>query len=50
MGKLILNEMQRKSLDSSPDEIVTFENGKSSYGDVRNKDIELDNDSAGRRS
>ena len=49
MGKSILNEMQRKSLDSSPGEIVTIENGKSSYGDIKNKVIELDNDS-GRSS
>jgi EutQ-like cupin domain len=28
MSKSVLKEMQRKSLNSSPDEIVTFENGK----------------------
>ena len=28
MSKSVLKEMQRKSLNSSPDEIVTFENGR----------------------
>jgi hypothetical protein len=28
MSKSVLNEMQRKSLNSSPDETVTFEKGK----------------------
>ena len=34
MSKSVLKEMQRKSLNSSPDEIVTFENGRVDFAKV----------------